>query len=68
MTTAVKLTPEEGIKMMKECLEEFRELKRRNPKKAREIAKQDLIDIGVLDEQGNLKENIVTGHFFGWED
>ena len=68
MMAAVRLTPEESIKMMKEYLEEFRELKRNNPEKAKEIAKQDLIDIGVLDEQGNPKENIVTGQFFGWED
>ncbi|MBR1866938.1 MAG: hypothetical protein IJ801_10630 [Lachnospiraceae bacterium] len=68
MTTAVRLTPEESIKMMQEYLDEFRELKRKDPEKAKEIAKQDLIDIGVLDEQGNPKENIVTGQFFGWED
>ena len=68
MTTAVRPTPEESIKMMQEYLDEFRELKRKDPEKAKEIAKQDLIDIGVLDEQGNPKENIVTGQFFGWED
>ena len=68
MATAVRLTPEESIKMMKDYLEEFRELKRKDPEKAKEIAKKDLIDIGVLDEQGNPKENIVTGQFFGWND
>ena len=68
MTTAVRPTPEESIKMMQEYLDEFRELKRKDPEKAKEIAKQDLIDIGVLDEHGNPKENIVTGQFFGWED
>lgn len=67
MKTVAIPTAEESIKMMQDYLEEFRTLKRENPKKAREIAKRELIEIGVLDEKGNPKENIVTGHFFGWD-
>lgn len=67
MRTAVIPTAEESIKMMQNYLEEFRELKRREPEKAKEISQKELMEIGVLDEQGNPKENIVTGHFFGWD-
>ncbi|MBR1390233.1 MAG: hypothetical protein IJ567_02080 [Lachnospiraceae bacterium] len=67
MRTAAIPTTEESIRMMQDYLEEFRELKRKNPEKAKNIAQKELIEIGVLDEQGNPKENIVTGHFFGWD-
>lgn len=67
MRTAAIPTAEESIKMMQNYLEEFRELKRREPEKAKEISQKELMEIGVLDEQGNPKENIVTGHFFGWD-
>lgn len=33
---------------------------------AKKISKETLIKTGVLDENGNAKENIVTGDFFGW--
>lgn len=67
MRTVTIPTAEESIKMMQNYLEEFRELKRREPEKAKEISQKELMEIGVLDEQGNPKENIVTGHFFGWD-
>ena len=35
------------------------------PEEARRISKENLIRTGVLDENGNVKENIVTEDFFG---
>lgn len=34
--------------------------------KAREISLNTLKRTGVVDENGNTKEQIVTGDFFGW--
>ena len=67
MVAVKKLTAEESIKMMKVYLEEFKELKQKDPEKAREISRKELMEIGVLDEEGKPKKTIVTGQFFGWD-
>ena len=33
---------------------------------AKKKARKNLIKIGVLDNNGNVKANIVKGDFFGW--
>lgn len=68
MIAAKRLTTEESIRLMKAYISEFEELKKNDPAKAKEISKKELKKIGVLDENGNPKDNIVTGHFFGWDD
>lgn len=67
MVPVERLTADESIKRMKEYLEEFNELKRKDPEKAREISQKELMEIGVLDEAGKPKKTIVTGQFFGWD-
>lgn len=67
MVVAEHPTSEELVKMMQDYLDEYRELKKTDPKRAREIAVQDLKEIGVLDENGKPRETIVTGMFFGWK-
>ena len=46
-----------------EYIEKLRTMDR---EEAKLISKEALIKTGVLDENGNPKETIVTGHFFGW--
>lgn len=47
-------------KKMKEYLESFKKFAKQNPDEAKKIAKEVLIETGVLDENGNSKEQIVT--------
>ncbi|MBE6843982.1 MAG: hypothetical protein E7510_14370 [Ruminococcus sp.] len=54
---------DELIKSMNEYI---KELDNMNEKDAKKIATESLIRMGVLDENGNTKEDIVTGDFFGW--
>jgi hypothetical protein len=54
---------DELIKSMNEYI---KELDNMNEKDAKKIATESLIRVGVLDENGNTKEDIVTGDFFGW--
>ncbi|WP_044973781.1 hypothetical protein [Ruminococcus sp. HUN007] len=63
--TEVKRRPthEEYIRGMQEYIDKLRTMDREEAKK---ISKEALIKAGVLDENGNAKENIVTGDFFGW--
>jgi hypothetical protein len=63
--TEVKRRPthEEYIRGMQEYIEKLRTMDREEAKK---VSKEALIKAGVLDENGNAKENIVTGDFFGW--
>lgn len=42
------------------------ELKSMNPEDAKKQSKEALIRMGVLDENGRTKKQIVTGDFFGW--
>ena len=56
-------THEEYIRGMQEYIDKLRTMDREEAKK---ISKEALIKAGVLDENGNAKENIVTGDFFGW--
>lgn len=56
-------THEEYIRGMQEYINKLRTMDREEAKK---ISKETLIKTGVLDENGNAKENIVTGDFFGW--
>lgn len=62
--TEVKKRPthEEYIKGMQDYIAQLRTMDKEEAKK---IAKENLIKAGVLDENGNPKENIVTGNFFG---
>ena len=63
--TEVKRRPthEEYIRGMQEYIDKLRTMDREEAKK---ISKEALIKAGVLDENENAKENIVTGDFFGW--
>ena len=45
---------------MKEYVENFEEFIKTNPEEAKQIALEALIATGVLDENGNAKEQIVT--------
>ena len=45
---------------MKEYLENFKKLAKEHPEEAKKIATEVLIETGVLDENGNYKEQIVT--------
>lgn len=54
---------DELIKSMNEYI---KELDNMNEKDAKKIATESLIRMGILDENGNTKEDIVTGDFFGW--
>lgn len=54
---------DELIKSMNEYI---KELDNMNEKDAKKIATESLVRMGVLDENGNTKEDIVTGDFFGW--
>lgn len=54
---------EEYIRGMQEYTKKLMEMDREQAKK---ISKETLIKAGILDENGNAKENIVTGDFFGW--
>ena len=42
------------------------ELKSMNPEDAKKQSKEALIRMGVLDENGRTKKQIVTEDFFGW--
>ncbi|MCR5728041.1 MAG: hypothetical protein K6G24_11310 [Lachnospiraceae bacterium] len=44
----------------------IKNLKSMPPEEAKRVAKDMLKRIGALDENGNPKEQIVTGDFFGW--
>ena len=61
MVAKKRFSSEEAIELMKVYICDFEELKKSNPERAREISKRELKKIGVLDENGNPKENIVTG-------
>ena len=56
-------THEEYIRGMQEYINKLRTMDREEAKK---IAKENLTQAGILDENGKTKENIVTGDFFGW--
>lgn len=57
----LKLNEIENKKMtMKEYVENFEEFIKTNPEEAKQIALEALIATGVLDENGNAKEQIVT--------
>ena len=63
--TEVKRRPthEEYIRGMREYIER---LKNMDKEQAKQKAIENLTKAGLLDENGNTKENLVTGHFFGW--
>ncbi|MBR1598224.1 MAG: hypothetical protein IJ661_04815 [Lachnospiraceae bacterium] len=63
MTTTKRPTIEEFSSGIKEYIEK---LKNMDPEEAKKISIDALKQTGVLDENGNTKENIVTGDFFGW--
>jgi len=56
-------THEEYIRGMREYIER---LKNMDKEQAKQKAIENLTKAGLLDENGNTKENLVTGHFFGW--
>lgn len=54
---------------MKEYVENFEEFVKTNPEEAKQIALEALIATGVLDENGNAKEQIVTSYqYIGKEE
>ena len=44
----------------------IKELQMMDQEEAKKISIETLIRTGVLDENGQTKEQIVTGDFFGW--
>ena len=66
----LKLNETENKKMtMKEYVENFEEFIKTNPEEAKQIALEALIATGVLDENGNAKEQIVTSsQYIGKEE
>lgn len=42
------------------------QLQKASPKKAKEIATENLKKIGILTRSGNVKKKIVQGDYFGW--
>ncbi len=44
----------------------IKELEMMDQEEAKKISIETLIRTGVLDENGQTKEQIVTGDFFGW--
>lgn len=66
----LKLNEIENKKMtMKEYVENFEEFIKTNPEEAKQIALEALIATGVLDENGNAKEQIVTSsQYIGKEE
>ena len=66
----LKLNETENKKMiMKEYVENFEEFVKTNPEEAKQIALEALIATGVLDENGNAKEQIVTSsQYIGKEE
>lgn len=66
----LKLNETENKKMtMKEYVENFEEFVKTNPEEAKQIALEALIATGVLDENGNAKEQIVTSYqYIGKEE
>ena len=65
-----RLNETENKKMtMKEYVENFEEFIKTNPEEAKQIASEALIATGVLDENGNAKEQIVTSsQYIGKEE
>ena len=63
MTITKRPTQDEFAKGVKEYIDK---LKSMNPEDAKRLSIDALKRSGVLDEQGNTKETIVTGDFFGW--
>lgn len=64
MTEVRKIpTLEELTQSVNDYIDNFKKMDKEEAKK---IATQALIETGVLDENGNPKETIVTGDFFGW--
>lgn len=63
--TEVRKRPslEELTQSVNDYIDNFKKMDKEEAKK---IATQALIETGVLDENGNPKETIVTGDFFGW--
>ena len=63
--TEVKSRPsiDDLMKSVNDYIQEFKSMDKEEAKK---IAKETLIETGVLDENGKPKETIVTGDFFGW--
>ena len=45
----------------------IKELQMMDQEEAKKISIETLIRTGVLDENGQTKEQIVTGDFFGWQ-
>lgn len=45
---------EEAINAMNKCIEDLKELRKTNPKLAKEKAREQLQRVGILDEDGNL--------------
>lgn len=45
---------EERTKMMRNYVDYLKKLKSDNPEKAKEIAHNDLVRVGIIDEEGNL--------------
>ena len=66
----LKLNETENKEMtMKEYVENFEEFVKTNPEEAKQIALEALIATGVLDENGNVKEQIVTSsQYIGKEE
>ena len=63
--TEVKKRPsiDELMKSVNDYIQEFKSM---DKEEANKIAKETLIETGVLDENGKPKDTIVTGDFFGW--
>jgi DNA polymerase III alpha subunit len=63
--TEVKRRPthEEYILGMQEYIERMKNM---DKEQAKQKAIENLTKAGILDENGNTKENLVTGDFFGW--
>lgn len=63
--TEVKRRPsiDELMKSVNDYIQEFKSM---DKEEANKIAKETLIETGVLDENGKPKDTIVTGDFFGW--
>ncbi len=63
MSMIVRPTIEEFEQGVDEYLKKLDAMEENEAKK---IARETLIRTGVLDSNGNPKEQIVTGDFFGW--
>lgn len=64
---AVRLSYSQMALELNKSLERFEALRRTDPDEAEKTAKESLIRSGVLNPDGNPKEQIVNGDFFGWQ-